>query len=351
MKTKFELTTKKHAERLSMKIHNFLVLTYCFIILNLFLDFAAWANTVVTVPATMSSGLSGESDYFRKIQPILERRCVVCHSCFEAPCQLKLNSPSMLLRGATKHLTTGGFTTESRTDLMFDIEAQRAGGFFSVLEMDDNADSILELVLKAGRDQKQNLPPEKYIAPEKYQCVASTEKFKDLNADDQKRIGMPYYTSPLSEEDYETLITWLQKGAQLPDQSEIDARMLPKNPKAIQKWEDFLNAPTWKARWTSRYLYEHLFTAHFYFEESPGEFYELVRSETAAPQAIIEIASKRPFSIPAVFADRFYYRIRKVQQTIVHKQHFIYPINKEGDSLFLVLCKCVCEKKFIRISG
>jgi hypothetical protein len=234
----------------------------------------------------------------------------------------------MLLRGATKHLTMGGFSPKPRTDLMLDLDTQRAGGFFSVLEMDDNADSILELVLRAGRDQKTNRPSEKYVSPEKYQCVTHPEKFNALNAEDQKRIGMPYYTSQLSDDDYNTLIAWLQKGAQLPKQSEIDARMLPKNPNAIQKWENFLNAPTWKARWTSRYLYEHLFTAHLYFDESPGEFYELVRSETAAPKTIVEIASERPFSIPEAFADRFYYRVRKVQQTIVYKQHFIYPINK-----------------------
>jgi len=29
--------------------------------------------------------------YQKQIRPILERRCVVCHGCYDAPCQLKLS--------------------------------------------------------------------------------------------------------------------------------------------------------------------------------------------------------------------------------------------------------------------
>ena len=36
------------------------------------------------------------------IQPILNRRCVVCHSCYDAPCQLNLTSYEGLDRGANK---------------------------------------------------------------------------------------------------------------------------------------------------------------------------------------------------------------------------------------------------------
>ena len=34
------------------------------------------------------------------VQPVLEKRCVVCHGCFDAPCQLKLTSYEGLVRGA-----------------------------------------------------------------------------------------------------------------------------------------------------------------------------------------------------------------------------------------------------------
>ena len=41
-------------------------------------------------------GISAEPlgiSYVRQVQPILERRCVVSHACYDAPCQLKLRSP------------------------------------------------------------------------------------------------------------------------------------------------------------------------------------------------------------------------------------------------------------------
>ena len=34
------------------------------------------------------------------VQPVLEQRCIVCHGCFDAPCQLKLTSYEGLERGA-----------------------------------------------------------------------------------------------------------------------------------------------------------------------------------------------------------------------------------------------------------
>jgi len=30
--------------------------------------------------------------YLNEVKPILENRCVVCHGCYDAPCQLKLTS-------------------------------------------------------------------------------------------------------------------------------------------------------------------------------------------------------------------------------------------------------------------
>ena len=40
--------------------------------------------------------------YQQVIQPILDRRCVVCHACYDAPCQLKTTSWEGLARGASK---------------------------------------------------------------------------------------------------------------------------------------------------------------------------------------------------------------------------------------------------------
>ena len=36
------------------------------------------------------------------VQPVLDRRCVVCHGCFDAPCQLKLSSYAGLTAGRAR---------------------------------------------------------------------------------------------------------------------------------------------------------------------------------------------------------------------------------------------------------
>ena len=41
--------------------------------------------------------------YSKDVKPILDSRCVSCHSCYDSPCQLKLNSVEGLTRGASKN--------------------------------------------------------------------------------------------------------------------------------------------------------------------------------------------------------------------------------------------------------
>ena len=41
-------------------------------------------------------------DYQKEVKPILDKRCTVCHSCYNSPCQLKLDSFEGADRGATK---------------------------------------------------------------------------------------------------------------------------------------------------------------------------------------------------------------------------------------------------------
>ena len=54
------------------------------------------------VRSAKSQPASASDDYSTHIQPIFDNRCVACHSCYNAPCQLNLQSYSGLTRGATK---------------------------------------------------------------------------------------------------------------------------------------------------------------------------------------------------------------------------------------------------------
>ena len=76
--------------------------------------------------------------YQERVRPVLQRRCVVCHGCYDAPCQLKLSSPEGIQRGASKEKVYNGarFTTASPTRLYIDAkttEQWRSKGFHSVL--------------------------------------------------------------------------------------------------------------------------------------------------------------------------------------------------------------------------
>ena len=41
-------------------------------------------------------------DFWRDVKPVLDSRCVVCHGCYDAPCQLQSTSYEGVTRGANK---------------------------------------------------------------------------------------------------------------------------------------------------------------------------------------------------------------------------------------------------------
>ena len=64
--------------------------------------------------------------YRADVQPILERRCVVCHACYDAPCQLKLTAWEGVARGLSKDLVyDGGRLDEAPPSRLF-TDAQKA---------------------------------------------------------------------------------------------------------------------------------------------------------------------------------------------------------------------------------
>src|SRR6266481_5805676 len=77
-------------------------------------------------------------DYASRIQPIFDNRCVACHSCFNAPCQLNLQSHAGLTRGATKLNVYDRSRLQSVAPTRLGIDGRivsdwRAKGFFDVL--------------------------------------------------------------------------------------------------------------------------------------------------------------------------------------------------------------------------
>ena len=75
----------------------------------------------------------------------------------------------------------------------------------------------------------------------------------------------------------------------------------------------------------ARWLFEHLFIAHIYFEGGePGHFFQWVRSRTPSGQPIDLINTRRANDDPGT---RVYYRLWPIQGVIVHKTHITYPLS------------------------
>ena len=130
---------------------------------------------------------------------------------------------------------------------------------------------------------------------------------------------MPYGTAPLADEELRILASWVAQGAPAPAAAPPPARDAD-----VEVWEAFLNGPSLKERIAARYLYEHWFVAHLVFEGRPaGPFFRVVRSRTAPGEPIDEIATVRPFDDPGA---TFWYRLRPIDETIVHKTHIVYAL-------------------------
>lgn len=275
-----------------------------------------------------------------KVHSIVERRCVVCHGCYDAPCQLLLSSNEGIERGASKDVVydTDRLTAAAPTRLFIDAhgaEAWRQRGFFSVRDNPSAPDSatLLWQMLELGRTHPfapgEKLPESVALDINRELSCPTVQEFQDYSAK-HPLGGMPYGVAPLDDKDLATLLAWVEQGAPAP------APLAPPSAAAaaaVARWEAFLNGDSLKQQLTARYLYEHWFLAHLFFEDLPpagpqaaGPFFRVVRSKTPPGSSIEEIPSRRPTDAPGVA--RFWYRLRPLEDTIVHKTHIVYPLSE-----------------------
>jgi len=274
--------------------------------------------------------------YSRDVKPILDAKCIACHACNDAPCQLKLTSGAGLLRGATtKPVYNGARVLDAEpTRLFIDAHGQaqwRTKGFYSVLNdqggsLDDNlVNSLLYNMIELGRMQplagNAPVPADIKLGLQRdNECPAPGEF--DKYARKKPRQGMPLAMSGLSKSEFETLRQWIFEGAVI---DETPWTASPGEQAEIDTWEAFFNETSPERKLVARYLYEHLYPAHLYFSElDSGNFFELVRSSTPPGQAIDVIATLRPNDDPG---EVFFYRLRPVISTLVHKTHMPYSLD------------------------
>jgi hypothetical protein len=271
-----------------------------------------------------------------RVKPVLDSRCVVCHGCVDAPCQLKLSSYEGITRGASKERVYDGARLLGAPPTRLFIDAQttaewRTKGFHAVLAENASTQeerleqSVLYQLLRLKQLNPQPrfgmLPDSMDVSLDREQVCTTREKF-DKYAKKHPGWGMPYAMPNLSDDEYRVLVQYLAQGAPPLPVPTTSAAVHDQ----ITRWEAFLNDRSLKQQLSSRYLYEHLFQAHIHFDGSPTrEFYRLVRSSTPPGEPIQEIATVRPYDSPG--SDPFYYRLRLYPASIVAKTHMVYTFS------------------------
>ncbi|MDA3907871.1 MAG: fatty acid cis/trans isomerase, partial [Sulfurimonas sp.] len=272
-------------------------------------------------------------DYLKEVKPILDKRCVVCHSCYNSPCQLKLSSFEGIDRGSSKDKVYLGDRLSAQDPSRLFIDAKntkewRTKGFTSVLESNAKVGSNNSMMLLL-LDHKMKNPQSKgeyFSESDDLICSKDRHELSEFLNKHPDR-GMPFGFPALSEEEFKTIKEWLAQGAPAPTAVEKATSITAsKNAqKLIDEFEEFLNNQDAKHVMSARYIYEHLFLSHIAFENAPNEFFELVRSSTSVPEPIDIVPTIRPYDDPKV--EKFYYRFKKIHSTIVYKTHMVYDIS------------------------
>lgn len=272
---------------------------------------------------------------WRDAKQTLDRRCVVCHGCYDSPCQLVLSSIEGIQRGATKHRVYDGARILSTEPTRLhvdarDVPAWRDKGFYPVLpegEHGDPAQALLVRMLELKREHPLLpggvLPREFEIGLDRTEQCPKQEEFARY-AEDHPSWGMPYALPGLAQSEHEALVSWVKQGSP----HRPDAQLAPAVRESIARWEAFLNGSDLKVQLAARYIYEHLFLGSIYFAGLDAQtFFRLVRSRTPPGEPIDEIATRRPFESPGT--DRVYYRLARRETTKLAKTHMPYPLDDE----------------------
>lgn len=274
------------------------------------------------------------SFYQEQVKPILENRCINCHACYDAPCQIKLTAPGGIERGGSKALVYEGnrlLATEP-TRLFEDArttEEWREKGFYSVLNEREQSPaanlqgSVLYRAIALRRQQgdfeQQILSQDEYdFSLNRDQVCPAVEEYSDFEQT-HATWGMPYGLPQLSDHEYNVLTKWLAQGAKMPAPATLPSTI----EQNVKRWETRFNGDSLQAQLVNRYIYEHIYLYSLYFDEQAKYRFKLVRSSTPPGQPIERIATRRPYESPGV--ERVYYRLwldpeSRVQKTNIPLQ-------------------------------
>ncbi|MGH8329252.1 MAG: fatty acid cis/trans isomerase, partial [Pseudomonas sp.] len=189
-------------------------MSYRFVIGTLLL-FLSW-GAVAQGPA-ISSAISPVISYSRDIQPIFTEKCVACHACNDAACQLNLGSGEGAARGATKVPVYDGDRRQAvaPTRLFYDASGKQAWqqkGFYSVLDAQGSQAALMARMLELGHNTplqpNAKLPQDIVLGLNRENMCAMPAEFGGYAAAHPKE-GMPLAVTGLTDQQYQTLQRWL----------------------------------------------------------------------------------------------------------------------------------------------
>jgi hypothetical protein len=285
------------------------------------------------VSLAVSDGVS----YRRDIKPLLEQRCVVCHGCYDAPCQLKLDSWGGLARGSSKTPVYDVRLLEAAPTRL-GIDAQRPSewrqrGFDPVLNERTSrpGNELAASVLYRSLQHKQAHPlPAGPVLPDSFNFsldrTQSCPTLAEYDAHERQNplAGMPYGLPGLSPAEQGLITRWLKAGA--PD--DPSAPLPPALTGQVDDWERFLNGRSNKERLMSRYLYEHLFLGHLVFEgDATRQVFRLVRSSRPPGTPAVPLATRRPFDDPG--GSPWFYRLMRDDESVLAKTHMPFSLSPQ----------------------
>ena len=279
----------------------------------------------------------------RDIRPILNKKCLACHGCYDAPCQLKMETASALKRGASKIKVYDGGRLNSLSPTRVDVDYRltknwREHGFYPVINgykgpYDTASSSLMLKILDLGRSNplpiNKTIPKELDLGHTHQNSCPSPSEF-DQYAKDNPHGGMPLAISGLTDSEYKILSTWLKEGAKV---SSALLKVDREQQLLVNRWESWLNRKERRSQLVSRYLYEHLFLAHLYFDDKKQQdsekrplFFRLIRSSTQPRQLPVPVQTTRPND---AVDGAFFYRLQPISDTLVNKTHIVYAFGKQ----------------------
>jgi hypothetical protein len=163
--------------------------------------------------ATLPSALTKTVSYHDDVRPIIEKKCIACHSCFDAPCQLKLESNNGLVRGASLRDAYDGSRNKAIDPTRLNIDGQteqdwRNLNFYSVIHNSKNKSTLLK-VLELGQSKQyeaNSLLPDSVDLGLKRgnQCAVSGNYLSQEGTD--HLIAMPFAMTGLDEFEFSTIV-------------------------------------------------------------------------------------------------------------------------------------------------